>query len=132
MDQANPVLASIGATNATPIAFALSLVLPLANRRDLAACGAPFLVPGRIEQHISADGSQFLRSFPPKPAPRVLSLTGTGGRKAPHLPGEHAQAAGIWAGDASSPANLPSHRAVAGGGMPASRRQNGGVDNGKY
>lgn len=104
VDQAIPLQAAIGATNGTPFACELSRFQISPVRRERLADGVAIPLPRRIDQHSSVTNRNSCALATETRPPRVLSLPRTGGRKAACLPDGLVQGAGIWAGDASSPA----------------------------
>ena len=104
VDQKIPLQAANGATNGTPFAFELSRIQITPVRRERLADVVTIPLPRRIEQHSSVTNRNSYALATETRPPRVLSLPRTGGRKAACLRGGLVPGAGIWAGDASSPA----------------------------
>jgi hypothetical protein len=104
VDLAIPLQAIIGATNGTPFAFELSRFQISPVRRERLADGVTIPLPRRIDQHSSVTNRNSYALATKTRPPRVLSLPRTGGLKAACLRGGLVPGAGIWAGDASSPA----------------------------
>src|SRR6266403_2005958 len=104
VDLTIPLQAAIGATNGTPFAFELSRFQISPVRRERLADGVTIPLPRRIDRYSSVTNRNSYALATETRPPRVLSLPRTGGRKAACLRGGLVQGAGIWAGDASSPA----------------------------